>query len=107
MDPTSVLVAAIGAMASVAAAIVTARTTARNARSGQAVALRQIEADAYARARASYEAAMATDKASYEAAIGRLRARVAELERQVSRWSRQMRAAGLVPVSVDEEEGVV
>lgn len=103
MDPTAVLVAVIGGLASVGAAILTAKTTTKNARAGQAVALQQIEAGAYERARASYEAAMATDRASYEAAIGRLQARVAELERLVGRWSRQMRAAGLVPAVGDEE----
>jgi SMC interacting uncharacterized protein involved in chromosome segregation len=100
MDPTAVLVAAIGSVASIAAAIVTARTASRGARATESVAIRQIEADAAKRAREVYEGAL--DRMQRE--INRQADQVNALQRQVYRLTRQVRAAGLVPVTSSEED---
>jgi hypothetical protein len=100
MDVTAVLVAALGVLASIGAAIVTARTARRGALAAESVGLRQVEADAYKRARESYDAALTL----MQGEIGRLTAQVGHLQRQVSALTRQVRAAGLVPVTSSEED---
>ncbi|MGW0587472.1 hypothetical protein [Streptosporangium sp. NPDC002607] len=104
MDPTSVLVAAIGAIASIVAAIYTARTTARTSQTkteaDERTALRQIEAGAYDRAKAFYEATLTR----MQAEIDRQAAQINALQRQVARLTRQVRDAGLVPVTSSEDD---
>jgi SMC interacting uncharacterized protein involved in chromosome segregation len=101
---TAVIVAAIGALASIAAAYFTARAATR---AGQAKAdvddrasVRQIEAGAAERARQVYEGALSR----MQAEIDRQAKQINGLQRQVSRLSRQVRDAGLVPVSSSEED---
>ncbi|MGI5293279.1 hypothetical protein ACQEVF_59580 [Nonomuraea polychroma] len=100
MDPTAVIVAALGAMASIAAAVGTARAASRGARATESVALHHIEADAAKRAREVYEGAL--DRMQRE--IDRQAAQINALQRQIYRLTRQVRAAGLVPVTSSEED---
>jgi SMC interacting uncharacterized protein involved in chromosome segregation len=100
MDPTAIIVAAIGALTSVAAAYGTARAASRGARATENVAIRQIEADATKRAREVYEGAL--DRMQRE--IDRQAAQINALQLQVVRLTRQVRAAGLVPVTSSEED---
>ncbi|MEV0382896.1 hypothetical protein [Nonomuraea sp. NPDC050643] len=100
MDTTAVLVAVIGSVASIAAAIITARTASRGARSTESVAMRQIEADAFKRARETYDDAL--DRQASQ--IKELRTQMAALQRQVIALTRQVRGAGLVPVIGSEED---
>lgn len=100
MDTTAVIVAAIGAVASVAAAVATARTASKASDSAERVTVRQIEADAYKRARESYEGVLANMRTE----INRQAAQVNALQRQVARLIRQVSAAGLVPVTSSEED---
>lgn len=100
LDPTAVLVAAIGALASIAAAVGTARAATRGAKATAAVSLQQVEAEAYKRARDSYESAMKTMQAEIE----RQARQINTLQLQVVRLTRQVRAAGLVPVTSSEED---
>jgi SMC interacting uncharacterized protein involved in chromosome segregation len=101
---TAVLVAVIGALASVAAAVYTARTMAGATRSkaegDERAAIRQVEADAYKRARESYEGAMGR----MQGEIDRQARQINALQKQVARLNRQVREAGLVPVTASEED---
>ncbi|MEU6781505.1 hypothetical protein ABZ912_20055 [Nonomuraea angiospora] len=103
MEP-AVIVAAIGAVASIAASFLTARaTTKANERRSDAeerVTLRQVEADAYKRARETYDGAMER----MQAEILRQARQINSLQRQVARLNKQVREAGLVPVTSSEEE---
>lgn len=100
MDPTAVLVAALGSVASIAAAIITARTATRGATATAGVAHAQIEAEAFKRAKEVYDGALER----MQAEIDRQARQVNTLQRQVSRLTRQVRAAGLVPVTSSEED---
>ncbi|MEV0229176.1 hypothetical protein [Nonomuraea sp. NPDC050786] len=96
MDLTAVTVAVIGALASIAAAVVaavaTARSAGRNAETAERTALHQVEADAYKRARETYEGAMAR----MESELERQARELDVLHRQMARGTRRRRAAGLV-----------
>lgn len=100
MDPTAVIVAAIGALASIAAAVATARTASRGAKATESIAVRQIEADAFKRAKEVYDGALERMQAEIE----RQARQVNTLQHQVARLTRQVRAAGLVPVISSEED---
>lgn len=97
MDATAVIVAAVGAVSSVAAAVYTARTTTG---AGERASIRQVEAGAYERARESYEGALAR----MQAEIDRQARQMNTLQRQVARLLKQVRDAGLVPVTSSEED---
>lgn len=94
----SLWVAIVGAIASVAAVLITNRFTARSAQSAQRrtaeIERTKVDAEAYARARESYESALATqkkqleqlqretaeDRGEYRTAINELKVRIRELE---------------------------
>lgn len=104
---TSIVVAALAALAAVTSAIFTWRGARRATDSGERVALRQIEAGAYERARASYEGVLKTNEGvlkSMQTEMDRQAKQINTLQRQVARLSRQVRDAGLVPVTSSEDE---
>jgi SMC interacting uncharacterized protein involved in chromosome segregation len=102
----TVYVAVISGLAAVVSAVYTARsagrTTQKKTEADEHVALRQVEAGAYDRARQFYEATLTR----MQAEIDRQSGQINTLQRQVSRLSRQIRDNGLVPVSSSEEEGL-
>lgn len=97
---TSIVVAALAALAAVTSAVFTWRAARRATDSTERVALRQIEAGAYERAKAFYEGTLTR----MQAEIDRQARQINSLQTQVSRLSRQVRDAGLVPVTSSEEE---
>jgi vacuolar-type H+-ATPase subunit H len=104
MDPVSIIVATIGGVAGLASAVYTARAASRASQkkteADERAALRQIEADAYERARESYEGILAQLRTE----VDRQARQINGLQRQIARLSRQVRDAGLVPVTSSEEE---
>ncbi|MFI6883354.1 hypothetical protein [Streptosporangium canum] len=103
MDPT-IIVAIIGGLAGAVSAVYTARSAGRasqtKSEADERAALRQIEAGAYERARQVYEGALGR----MQNEIDRQAAQINALQRQVSRLTRQVREAGLVPVTSSEED---
>lgn len=97
---TALLVSIISAVAGLGSAAFTWRTSRRATDSGERVALAQIEAGAYARAQQAYEAALGR----MQAELDRQSVQIDVLQRQVSRLIRQVRDAGLVPVTSSEEQ---
>lgn len=97
---TSIVVAVIAAAAAVTSAVFTWKSSKRATDSGERVALRQVEAGAYERARQMYEGALTR----MQAEIDRQARQILDLQRQLARLVRQMRAAGLEPVTSSEEE---
>lgn len=99
-----VIVAVISGIVGLASAVYTARsasrTSAKQTEADERVALRQVEADAYKRARESYEGALVR----MQGEIDRQSAQINTLQRQVSRLTRQVRSAGLVPVTSSEDD---
>ena len=100
----AVIVAIVSGVVGLASAVYTARsasrTSAKKTEADERVALRQIEAGAYERARQMYEETLGR----MQAEIDRQSAQINILQRQVSRLSRQVRDAGLVPVTSSEDE---
>ncbi len=92
MDPT-VIVAAIGGLSGLGAAIYSARSARKATETS-------VEAGAYARAREMYEGTVNR----MQAEIDRQGAQINALQRQVSRLTRQVRDAGLVPITSTEED---
>lgn len=98
MDQSALLVAIVGAVASVAVAVIANRFTARSAAAAQrraaSIERTKVDAEAYRRARESYDAALATqekrieqlqtdmaeDRGEYRAEIAECKARIRELE---------------------------
>lgn len=106
-----IIVAVVSGIIGLASAIYTARSAAKSqaAKTGadERVALRQIEADAYKRARESYEGVLKTNEGvlkSMQTEIDRQAKQINVLQGQVARLSRQVRTAGLVPVTSSEDE---
>lgn len=101
---SAVIVAAIGALASIAAAIVTARSASRGAQASalatERITMHQIEADAAKRAKEVYDGALER----MQSEITRQARQINALQRQVYRLTRQVRDAGLVPVTSSEED---
>lgn len=101
----AVIVAVISGVVGLISAIYTARsasrTSAAKTEADERVALRQIEAGAYDRAKEFYVDTLTR----MQGEIDRQTRRVNVLEGQVTRLSRQVRAAGLVPVTSGEDEG--
>jgi hypothetical protein len=99
-----VIVAVISGIVGLVSAVYTARsasqTSAAKSEADERVALRQIEAGAYARAKEFYVDTLTR----MQGEIDRQARRVNILEGQVSRLSRQVRDAGLVPVTSGEDE---
>lgn len=114
MDAT-VYVAVISGLAAVVSAAYTARSAGRSsqkkteseaqaakerAESEERAAVRQIEAAAYERARESYDGILGQLRTESDRQARQINA----LQRQVARLTRQVRDAGLVPVTSSEEE---
>lgn len=99
---TSVIVACIAAVAGVVSALFTWRGSRRATDSGERVAIAQIEAGAAERARQVYEGALGR----MQAEIDRQARQINVMQRQIARLTRQVREAGLVPVTSSEEDGV-
>jgi hypothetical protein len=101
----AVIVAVISGLIGLASAVYTARsasrTSAAKTEADERVALRQLEAGAYARAKEFYEGTLTR----MQGEIDRQARRINVLEGQVSRLSRQVRDAGLVPVTSSEDDG--
>lgn len=97
---TSIVVAALAALAAVTSAVFTWRASRRATDSSERVALRQVEAGAYERAKEFYESTLA----GMQSEISRQAKQINSLQRQVSRLTRQVRDAGLVPVTSSEDE---
>lgn len=103
LDPT-VYVAVVSGLAAVVAAVYTARSAGRSSQkkteADERAALRQIEAEAYERARESYDGILAQLRTE----IDRQARQINNLQHQVTRLSRQIRDNGMVPVTSSEEE---
>lgn len=103
MDPT-IIVATIGGTLGLASAAYTARSARRATDSKTAAderaALRQIEAQAYERARDGYEDILNQLRTE----MNRQARQIGTLQRQVTALMRQVREAGLVPVTTSSEE---
>lgn len=100
MMDTSVVAAALAALAAITSAAFTWRSSMKATDTGERIALHQIEAGAYERARQSYEGALAR----MQAEIDRQGNQIHGLQRQVARLTRQVTQAGLVPaISVEED----
>lgn len=97
---TSIVVAALAALAAITSAIFTWRGARRATDSTERVALRQIEAGAYERAKEFYEGTLTR----MQDEINRQAKQINVLQGQVARLSRQVRTAGLVPVTSSEDE---
>lgn len=100
----AVIVAVISGVIGLGSAVYTARsasrTSAKKTEADERVALRQIEAGAYERAKEFYEGTLTR----MQGEIDRQAAQINTLQRQVTRLSRQVRDAGLVPVTSSEDE---
>jgi hypothetical protein len=100
----SIVVALIAALAAVTSAVYTARSAARaslrSAEVDDRAAVRQIEAGVARRVAAAYERTLG----GMQAEIDRQARQINALQRQVARLTRQIRAAGLVPVTSSEED---
>jgi len=92
VDPT-VIVAAIGGLAGLGAAVYSARSARRATETG-------VEAGAYARAQQMYEGTVTR----MQTEIDRQGKQIGTLQRQVAHLSRQITQAGLVPAFPDNEE---
>ncbi|MEU8199303.1 hypothetical protein AB0C10_36515 [Microbispora amethystogenes] len=101
---SAVAVAAIGGVLGLISAAYTARSANRanqqKTEADERTALRQIEAGAYERAKQFYESTLVR----MQGEIDRQAAQINALQRQVSRLTRQVRDAGLVPVTSSESE---
>ncbi|MEU7741966.1 hypothetical protein [Nonomuraea sp. NPDC049158] len=99
-----VIVAVISGIVGLASAVYTARsasrTSAAKTEADERVALRQIEAGAFARAKEFYVDALTR----MQGEIDRQAKRINILEGQVTRLSRQVRDVGLVPVTSNEDD---
>ncbi|MEV6159431.1 hypothetical protein AB0L53_54775 [Nonomuraea sp. NPDC052129] len=99
-----VIIAVISGLVGLASAAYTARSASRTSvaktEADERVALRQIEAGAYERARQVYEGTLGR----MQSEIDRQAAQINTLQRQVSRLSRQVRDAGLVPATSSEDD---
>ncbi|NUP24002.1 MAG: hypothetical protein HOZ81_49705 [Streptomyces sp.] len=100
----AVIVAIVSGVVGLASAVYTARsasrTSAAKTEADERVALRQIEAGAYERARQMYEGTLGR----MQGEIDRQAKQINSLQTQVSRLSRQVRDAGLVPVTSSEDD---
>lgn len=100
----AVIVATISGVIGLASAIYTARSASRSSvaktEADERAALRQVEAGAYARAKEFYVDTLTR----MQAEIDRQAKRTNALESQVSRLTRQVRDAGLVPVTSSEDD---
>lgn len=92
MDPT-VIVAAIGGLSGLGAAIYSARSARRATETS-------VEAGAYERARQMYEGTVTR----MQTEIDRQGRQIGALQKQVARLTRQVRDAGLVPITSTEED---
>jgi ATP-dependent protease ClpP protease subunit len=97
MGPELVIVI-VGAVASVGAAWLTSRASTRSAEVGLRATIHQVQAEAYGRARETYEGALAR----LEAEVARQEGELSVLRRRVAALERQLRRAGLTPVMGDE-----
>lgn len=99
-----IIVAVVSGLVGLASAVYTARSAARTSaaktESDERVATRQIEAGAYARAKEFYEGTLTR----MQGEIDRQSKRINTLEGQVSRLTRQVREAGLVPATSREDD---
>jgi predicted RNase H-like nuclease (RuvC/YqgF family) len=107
----AVYVAVISGICAVTAAVYTARsahrTTQEKTEAEERVALRQIEAGAYERAKQFYEGTLTRMQDEIDRQAGQIdgQARqIGALQRQLARLLRQVRDAGLVPVINGDEE---
>lgn len=99
-----VIVAVISGVVGLASAAYTARSASRTSAAktdaDERTAIRQLEAGAYERARQVYEGTLGR----MQSEIDRQAAQINILQRQVSRLTRQVRDAGLVPATSSEDD---
>ncbi|HUR74464.1 MAG TPA: hypothetical protein VMZ00_09310 [Sporichthya sp.] len=99
-----VIVAVISGVIGLASAIYTARsagrTSAAKTEADERIAVRQVEAGAYERARQTYEGALGR----MQTEIDRQARQISALQRQVALLTRQVRGAGLVPATGGEDD---
>ena len=111
MDP-NVVAASVGGVSAIVVGWFSARAATRAALrktdSDERVAVQQIEAGAFGRAKEFYETTltrMQTEIDRQARQIGTLQRKVDAQQRTITAWGEQMTMAGLVPVTVPDDGG--